>query len=131
MADIEEIYLTDIKHEDDFERNSSGNLELISGLDNVKAALFRRLITSKGTIIHRPEYGVGIKDYQNAPATLDTKRKLALEIQEQFLRDVRVESVDGVTMETDDFSPEKTTIKVTVSLVGYGETEMEFQPFGE
>jgi hypothetical protein len=74
---------------------------------------------------------VGIKDYQNAPATLDTKRKLALEIQEQFLRDVRVESVDGVTMETDDFSPEKTTIKVTVSLVGYGETEMEFQPFGE
>lgn len=132
MASAEEIYLCDLKHNTDFaRRDGTGDLATIAGLANLKNALLRRLVTEPGSLVHRPEYGVGIKRYQNAPATLSNKRELALRISDQFRRDSRVEDVLGVQILIDDAKPSYSTIIVRVKIVGYGEGSFDFQPFGE
>ena len=131
MASIEEIYGRDIAFKSDLVITPAGDIDTISGIDNVKEALFRRLITSKGSLVHRPDYGVGIKDFQNSPSTLFYQQQLAAKIKEQFELDPRVEKVVGVSIDFDDYSPQIVNIKVRVKLVGYGETAMNFIPFGD
>lgn len=129
MPSLEESLLRDIKHQKDLVRDSSGDLETIVGEANLKEHLFRRLITVPGTVIHRPEYGVGIKRFQNAPMTLDTQRNIAKRIEEQFLRDARVAEVTGVRFETEDLPTGQFRLIVRVRVVGSGEEEMDFVPF--
>jgi phage baseplate assembly protein W len=130
VATLEEVLGRDIAFAGDFIVSATGDIDLISGLENIKQALFDRLMTSPATLIHRPNYGVGIKDYQNAPATLATKRKLALRIQEQFEQDDRVEKVTAVSINFDAQDPSKTVIIVKVKVQGYDESPMNFIPFG-
>ena len=131
MATIEEFFKTDIAFSGDFATTPTGDIGKIKGLENVKQALFHRLVTKAGSLIHRPNYGVGIQDYQNAPATLDTKRRLALKIQEQFELDPRVKEVTGIAVNLDSIDPSKVVIVVRVKLQGYDEEAMKFIPFGE
>lgn len=130
MANITQTLLTDIMHKKDYILTSSGDRMTISGLDNLKEALFRRLITEPGSLVHRPQYGVGIKSYIGAPATLSNQRKLAGRIEEQFLRDPRVKKLLGVSFNSEDKTPDTFTIVVRVSVVGYDEVTMKFTPFG-
>lgn len=130
MATAEETLKKDIAFRDDFVRSATGDLDTISGLANLKAALFRRLITSPGSLIHRPNYGVGIKDYQNSMSDLPNQQNLALRIKEQFELDPRVEKVVGVRINYTDAEPEKVVIVVRVKVVGYDELTASFKPFG-
>jgi phage baseplate assembly protein W len=130
MARIDEILLRDILHDGDFRETANGDLQTISGLQNLYQALFHRLITSPGTLIHRPEYGVGIKDFQNAPASLQNQTTLANRIREQFERESRIERITGFQFDVDDERPELTTITIKARIRGYGEIDLGFQPFG-
>lgn len=131
MSSIEEFLKTDIAFKKDFLQTPSGDLEIVSGLDNVKEALFRRLLTTPGTLIHRPTYGVNIKAFQNGVNNLDSQRKLALAIKEQFEEDSRVEEVLGISVDSKDKTPELVEVRVRVKIVGYGETTFGFVPFGD
>jgi phage baseplate assembly protein W len=131
MADINETFLTDIQHDNDFvkEDDPDGDLTTISGLDNYKQALMRRWMTTPGSLLHRPNYGAGLKDLQGAPNTLQSKRDIARRIKEQALRDSRTEEVTSVTFENEDLEPEKLTIIVSVKPAGYEDVTIELQPF--
>lgn len=132
MATTEEqTFLKDIAFNKDLLVTPSGDLDTITGLANLKEALFRRLVTTPGAIFHRPTYGVGIQRFQNAIGYLETKREIALLIQEQFEADPRVEKVTGVTINSDDESPERTEILVRVKPIGRDEATLDFVPFGE
>jgi phage baseplate assembly protein W len=132
MAINEEFYLRDVAFDSDYvQAENEGDLSDIVGVENVRQALMRRFVTIKGSLIHRPDYGASLKLYQNAPTSLAKQRELALQLEEQALRDPRVESVLGVSINVNDREPEKTTIIARVKLVGYGETALSFQPFGE
>jgi phage baseplate assembly protein W len=122
---------TDIAHVGDFVRTPGGDLATISGLANYKRALFHRLITVPGTLVHRPEYGVGIGMYQNSPSSFALQQKLAALIKDQFEQDPRTEKVSSVSISSDDATPEQTVITVSVIPVGYSEQEMTFTPFDE
>jgi hypothetical protein len=124
-------FLKDVAFKDDLVATAAGDLDTAEGLTNVKEALFRRLITSPGGIIHRPDYGVGIKKYLGAINSLDVRRRLALEIQEQFLQDERVEEITGISFDSDDDYTGMVTITVRVKLVGYDEQSLTFVPFNE
>ncbi len=128
---LDDLLGTDIAHKSDLLVTPGGDLDTITGLANVKEALFRRLMTSPGTLAHRPNYGVGLKNYQNAPNSLSVQRELAGKIQEQFEQDPRVEGVLGVSVGYSDDNPGLVTLTVRVKIVGYSEQAMEFTPFGE
>lgn len=133
MANLDETLLTDIRFDDDFvQQEDGGDIQTLSGLDNYKAAMIRRWITQPGTLAHRPLYGAGLKDFQNAVSSLDTQRKIATRINEQALRDNRTKEVTSVRMEVDDLTPQKTKIIVTLIPVGYEDSiTIEFEPFGD
>lgn len=123
---------TDIAFVDgDMTLTASGDLGTISGLANLKAALFRRLITTPGSLVHRPQYGVGVGQFQNSLSSFAKQQQLAALIQEQFEQDPRVQEVSSVGIDASDTSPNLTTIKVSVKPVGYSEQTMIFQPFSE
>jgi phage baseplate assembly protein W len=126
---ITEAFKTDIAHVGDLVRSASGGIGTISGLTNLKAALWHRLLTVPGTLVHRPTYGVGIMTYQNAPTSYSVQRKLASIIQEQFSNDERVEEVSSVRIVSDDSTPEQTVLSIFIKPVGYSEIEMTFSPF--
>jgi phage baseplate assembly protein W len=131
MANLDESLLRDIVHISDLKLSSKGDIDTISGLENVKNALFHRLVTLPGSLAHRPGYGVGISRFQNAVASLSVQREIAGRIQEQFEEDPRVEGVKSVKVIVDDKRPDLVTFIVKVKIRGYGETEAKFIPFGE
>lgn len=131
MALIDEQYLTDIAHFRDVKRAPRGDIDKISGVANVQEALLRRLMTQPGSLIHRPDYGVGIKDFQDAVFTIDNQRILAARVTEQFEKDFRVDEVRSMSVAQDRNIPEQVIIYVKVRLRGLGEETLRFRPFGE
>lgn len=131
MSQLDDFLKRDIAFKSDFIETASGDLDVISGLDNLKEALFRRLITTPGSIIHRPEYGCNLKSYQGSLSNLENQRRLAQTIKEQFESDDRVEQVTGVSFNVDDNKPDMIKVNVKVSVRGYGETGFNFVAFGD
>jgi len=133
LLSIEELYRRDLAHQttQGLETTPDGDLATLTGLNNVRAALFRRLQVTPGSLVHRPDYGVGIKDFLNAVNSLDNRRALAIRITEQFTRDDRVDSVLGMDIRQDETVPGKVVLFVRVTLRGFGEETFRFVPFGE
>jgi phage baseplate assembly protein W len=129
-VNITEALGTDLAHSVDFVRTASADLGKVAGLANLKQALFHRLLTMPGTLAHRPTYGVGISMFQNTLSSFSIQQRLATLIQEQFKQDPRVEDVLSVAVSNADSSPQLVMIAVSVKVVGYGETTMNFIPFG-
>lgn len=130
MAGVNEFYLTDLQFTTDLVVNNKGDLADVSGLANLHQALLHRLITMRGALIHRPDYGVGVKNYQNAVGSIAVYRKLAAAIDEQFKRDFRVDEVTGVDVKQDGNNPGLFTIIVKVSTAGLRDVPLTFIPFG-
>lgn len=121
----------DIAFKSDFVLTASGDLDIIEGLDNLKESLFRRLMTSPGSVVHRPTYGIGIKNYQGALNSFSNQTKITNLIKQQFTEDPRIEQVLGVSFRSEDDKPDTLNILVRVSVKGYGEDLITFIPFGD
>lgn len=118
-----DLYKTDFY----FDISPTGDIESVSGLNNLKEALFRRLITTPGTLVHRPTYGVGIKNFLNGINSLGKKRQLALRIQEQFVQDQRVNKILGVQISQDKANTDLVNVITRVDAVGIGEVTFSYQ----
>lgn len=125
------IYGTDIAHVGNFIRTPAGDLGTITGILNVKNALFHRLITVPGSLAHRPTYGVGLPLFLNGLSSFSKQQQLATRIQEQFSLDPRVAEVTSIGVDNDDTNPQQTVIRVFVRLVGYTDAvAMDFTAMG-
>jgi len=133
MSNLEETLLTDIYHKtaSGGAIEADGDLQSVSGLANIKEALLRRLVTSPGSLAHRPNYGVGIIRYHNSLSSVQQQRQMAVRIKEQFELDTRVEEVTVFKFEVDDNTPALTTISITLRIKGFEEQQLEFNPFRE
>lgn len=130
MAGLDTLLLNDLAfYGGDLVRVPRGDIGTITGLANYKNALFHRLMTVPGSLAHRPLYGVGVGNFQNALNSFSQQQKLAALITEQFEKDPRTDSVKGVAISSEDGSPQNVKIKVTVTPKGYTEQTMTFLPF--
>lgn len=120
---------TDLAFTDDFQISPTGDFDTLSGTDNVKQAIFRRLMTVPGTLLHRPTYGVGLISFQDAPLTLGVKRQLAQRIGEQLPLDPRIKKVVSVSVSSADNTPATVTIVIVVEVVSLGTQSFTFTPF--
>lgn len=120
---------TDFAFTDDFQINQQGDFDTLSGLDNVKQAIYRRLMTVPGTLLHRPTYGCGLISFQGAPMSLGVKRQLAQRIGENLKQDPRIAKVSSVAISATDDQPDSITIAVTANVVSYGTQTFTFKPF--
>ena len=126
---LTDTFLTDFAHKGDYLVTPGGDLDLISGLANLKNALLHRLITVPGSLVHRPNYGCGLPSFLNGLSSFATQQRFAAIIREQFKRDPRVEDVSSISIDSEDNNPQLTAIVVRVKPVGYSEEEMKFTDF--
>ena len=68
----------------------TGDLKLSSGRDNVAQAIERRVLVGQGTLLHRPDYGAGLKMAIERSSNPTERAKQAARIQRQMARDERV-----------------------------------------
>jgi hypothetical protein len=133
MANQSPLLLIDLQFEavGDYIKSEANGLQTITGFANVQQRLFARLITVPGTLAHKPLFGVGVKNFQNAISGLTQQSSLGNLISEQFLEDPAVQDVIGITFNNTDLAPEQMEIQVSVVLVGYTDAvKMNFVPFG-
>lgn len=125
----EEVLLTDLAYAEDLQAAPNGDFDVVSGMSNVSAALFRRIMTIPGTLAHAPTYGAGLLSYQGAPMTLAQKQQIAQKIAEQVVLDPRVESFTSVGFSSPKDNPQMLILTLKVKIIGQGEQEMTYIPF--
>lgn len=85
---------TDLDLPDDpdeaIEVTPSGDLPLVTGRTNLRAALRRRFVVAPGTLVHRPEYGGGLPLYIERIANRRIQSQLATALRRNALRDSRI-----------------------------------------
>ncbi len=128
---ITDALKNDIAHNGDLVRSAGGDIATVKGLYNLRQALFHRLITVPGTLVHKPSYGVGIGRFQNAPNSFAMQQEIAGIIHDQFTQDPRIKKVVSVGLTSEDDTPALTIIAVRLIPVGYTELTMNFTPFSE
>lgn len=129
MSRIDENFLIDLEF--GVKEAQNGDIQLISGIENLKQALFNRLITVKGSLSHRPDYGVGVQLWQGAVGSIDKQRQLAIAIKKQFEKDPRVSKVTSVAIKPDESNPSIFIVQYKIEAVGIGELVADVQPFGD
>lgn len=76
------------------EVGSKADLLLCSGAECVKANIARALVTVPGDLVHRPDYGVGIQDFVNLPATPANFEELKARIRASLESNQDVETIE-------------------------------------
>ena len=95
----------------------TGDAKLSRGRDNVAQALERRTLTREGGLLHRPDYGAGLKGSVGRSSTPTERAKQADKIQRQMSRDSRV-SASETTVKVDAFVDSRVVVNLAVQLVG-------------
>lgn len=129
MSQINDNFLQDLEFKSDFKAAPNGDFSIIKGIENLKQALYHRLITVQGSLVHRPEYGVGVQTFQNDVGSLARQRQLALIIKQQFEQDARVSEVKTIKFNKD--ANGVFFIQYVVEAVGIGELTDTVEPFGD
>lgn len=93
-----EVLLVDALFEGgDFALTTSGDLALVEGLQNLRDAIGRRLITRSGQVVFRPEYGIGIIDFVARPNSERNKQDMINRVRANLMDDSRVEKILSLT----------------------------------
>ena len=109
----------------------TGDIETISGRDNIIQAVRNRLATSQGelAILGHPEYGSRLDDLIGEPNVPDTHRIIETLVKECIMKEPRIEKVIKVNAKSHKTDHNCVEIMVNVILRGSSEKiQLEF-PF--
>lgn len=114
---------TDIFFNGDLPVSKSGDYIPIAGLENLRLAIIRRLLTRPGEYKFVPEYGVGVQTWVKKRRTPDIIKSLESRIRANLLREKRIDQVVDVAVEniTDG-------IKINIAVRAAGRF-LRFRPF--
>lgn len=128
---LEDFLKTDLRYSDgDVVPSTGGDYLTVSLEANVKQAVFNRLITVRGTLAHRPQYGVGLPLFLNQPFSLQTKRELAREIKQNLELDPRIEEVTSVGIDELGDGSGKIDLRVEYRIKGLGTVTSTWEGVG-
>lgn len=114
-----DAYGVDILFNGDKRLNAKGDYILTTGVDNLKARIFRRLITNPGEYKPFPNYGVGVERYVKKRMSQSVIDSLKLDIVRNLESDNKIEEVKEVNVEKTTFGND-TGLKIFVSVVSLG-----------
>lgn len=117
------LFGTDIYFRNDYEITSAGDFLLVSGITNLREAIYRRLLTRPGEYKFVPDYGVGIMSYLKKRSNSDTIDQLRTAIEEQLLRERRIDSVERLSV---DITHDTVNIGIIIRAAGRA---LQFRPF--
>lgn len=127
LTRAEQALKRDLYFGNDFAAEPNGDISQIDGLANLKQAILHRIITTPGTLAHRPTYGVGIKDYQNNIGSRANQEQLMHRMIDQFRDEPRIEELTSLAVRQDQNNPGQFDIVLRYRPVGYSEIQETFE----
>lgn len=118
-----DIRFLSLSYEFDMVANAQGDLDAIYGVENVKEALYRRLVTPKGALFWIPDYGTRLMELLNQPATQSNLDLLEMEVRRAIQDEPRLDSDSSVRVYYDG---EVVGITVQATIIG-SNISSEFQ----
>lgn len=76
--------------DDTLQITATGDIPSVAGRRNLGRAVQRRVLTSAGDLVHRPEYGAGLGDALELQNTPERRSQLSNAIRRNLLRDARL-----------------------------------------
>ena len=119
-------FLTDIYFKNDIGSTLTGDMKTVSGIENLNQSIFHRLITAPGTMVHRPNYGIGVSRYKNKLNTSETRADLAEKIFRELSEEERISEIISVAVEEGD-SSSSVVLKIKYVPKGYDPITQEYQ----
>jgi phage baseplate assembly protein W len=119
----QQFFGTDIRFRNDYFVDRTGDYMLDAGIEALRQAIYRRLLTRPGEYKHVPEYGVGVQSYLKSRATRDNLERLKTAIKTQLLRDPRVEAIEDIAIESGEY-----VTKIGIKIHAAGRA-LRFTPF--
>ena len=77
-----------------------GKVNDLQGPENVRSAIQNRILTTKGQVPFRPEYGLKLKQFLSEPLTREIQDQILSLLREEILKDPRVESIKSIRIES-------------------------------
>lgn len=102
-VELTQIYGSDLVFQNMLALNNGDYLETI-GLDNLRRAVIRRLMTRKGSYQYRPDYGVGLPYYVKQKMTITVLSQIKHDIINNLSQDIRIASVSDITLTPTTFN---------------------------
>ncbi len=91
---LAEIYGRDLRFGEDFLLlAASGDLQRTTGLEALRASLTRAIVLEPGEIFWRPDYGIGLTNFLNLPASAANIHEMKNRISSTLASDPAVEEV--------------------------------------
>lgn len=114
---------TDLYFEGDYNVTPAGDYLVLKGLENLRAAIYRRLLTRPGEYVFVPEYGVGVQSFVKRRKTLANIDQLKTAIRDNLLRDRRIQAIEDIVVQDTD---NQLILTLTVRAEGRA---LRFRPF--
>lgn len=122
-----ELFGRDVYFAGDYGVSAAGDYLTVEGIENLRASIFRRIMTIPGEYAMRPGYGAGLRAFVKRLATSTARDEMTARIRDQLLQDERIESVDEVTI-TQQFLNGQLVTRVIVRATALGQA-INFRPF--
>ncbi len=119
---------TDLLHEDELPLDGAGDYIEVSGEDNLRLSLRRRMIVRPGEYKFRPNFGVGILDFLKKPLTSSRLDEIRTRIVNSFGSERRLESVSSIALDPYIATSGLQGLIVNPVVVIRGR-KLQFQPF--
>jgi hypothetical protein len=113
----------DIFFDGDFRMTPARDFLLIEGVEAMRQAIYRRLLTKPGEYAARPDYGVGVQLWVKRRRSASSKAELVARIKDQLSLDRRIDEVISVVLED---LPNGLQVAIKVRVAGEA---IQFRPF--
>jgi phage baseplate assembly protein W len=94
-----ELFGEDILHDEDFQLNGTQDYIVLDGVDVVRAAILRRMVTPPGGYKIRPEYGIGVQQAVKGKLTKSNLDALHQRIIDNLAQEDRIDRVVEVILQ--------------------------------
>lgn len=120
LSDFDKSLLIDVRFvtpifDFDIVPNDQGDIDAIVGKENVREALYRRLVTPKGALFWAPEYGTRLLELHNEPASTSNLSLMEAEVYQAVIDEQRLDDDANVRVENDG---EKINIVIQATIKG-------------
>lgn len=105
----------------------SGDYTTVSGVENLRRSILRRMITAPGEYKLNPTYGVGLPVYIKKPMTQSNLDQISNRIKDNLSRDPRIDQVITLDVQKTTFNGQ-TGIQINLVVSASG-NNVRFQPF--
>lgn len=100
--------------------NRKGDVDIVSGRENLGQAIIHRLLTRLGELeeLGYPEYGSNLHELIGSPNNLMTRRMVKLYVNQCLSQEVRIEKIESINVMPHSSDPHALVVEISVIPIG-------------